>query len=164
MLPCNQLLRVYNGLFLYPGGSGRVLYEARRGLGFVALEYLQPPQLLVDERQGLKALRLEDLLVEPCLDFVLGRLGKFLVNIVDVAIQLEKGDHLLLADGADKLIVGGSSIAGTGKADVGDEEILWQVWKRARRGRYCRRVGGGGAEVGNGRVAVVGPGKWARRS
>ena len=66
------------------GSSGRCRDGDR--LRLVRLEYLQASQFLVDERQGLESFRLEDLLIEPCLDFVLGRFGEFLVDIVDVSV------------------------------------------------------------------------------
>jgi hypothetical protein len=57
-------------------------------LCLVRLEYFQAAQLLVDEGQGLEALRFEDLLVKPRLDFVLLGLGQFLVDVVEMSVQL----------------------------------------------------------------------------
>lgn len=59
-------------------------------LGFVGLEDLEAAELGVDEVEGLEALCFEDLLVEPGLDFVLLFFGEFLVQVVDVAVELEQ--------------------------------------------------------------------------
>jgi hypothetical protein len=40
----------------------------------------------------LEALGLENLLVEPGFDLILGLLGKLLVSVVDVSVQLEERD------------------------------------------------------------------------
>lgn len=87
MFSRDEFLRVDDGL-------GRLSRPSREGEGLrlVGLKDLEAPQFLVDEVEGLEFLGLEDLLVEPCLDFVLLGFGEFLVDVVDVAVELEECD------------------------------------------------------------------------
>lgn len=97
MFSCDEFLRVDDGL-------GRLSRPSREGEGLclVGLKDLETPQFLVDEVEGLEFFRLEDLLVEPRLDLVLFGLGEFLVDVVDVAVELEERD---LGRGGKQLLV-----------------------------------------------------------
>ena len=92
------------------GRSSRRLGHWRGG-GLVGFEDVKATKLLVDEGQGLELLGLEHLLVEPGLDLVLLDLGQFLVVVVDVAVELQQGQHLLFAYRANKLRAGGPPTA-----------------------------------------------------
>lgn len=85
----HEFLGINDGFERWTGcaGCGRARREGHR---LVGLKNLQAAQLGVDERQRLESLGLEDLLVEPCLDLVLFYGGKFLVIIVDVAVELKQ--------------------------------------------------------------------------
>lgn len=64
----------------------------RDRVGFVGFENFKTAQLHVDHGQRLKALRFEDLFVEPSLDLILFFGREFLVGVVDVAVELEQRD------------------------------------------------------------------------
>lgn len=53
---------------------------------FVGFKDFEAAQFLVEQGEGLEALGLENLLVEPGLDLILGLLGKLLVGVVDVSV------------------------------------------------------------------------------
>lgn len=55
--------------------------------GLVGFENIEAAELLVDNRKGLEAFRLEDLFVEPSLDFVLLEFGQFLVGVIEMSRQ-----------------------------------------------------------------------------
>jgi hypothetical protein len=67
-------------------GSGR---HRRRLVGF---ENLKTSDLGVDDGERLESFRLEDLLVKPGLDFILGLFWQLLVIVVDVSVQLQQCD------------------------------------------------------------------------
>lgn len=87
MFSCDEFLRVDDGL-------GRLSRPGREGeeLCLIGLKDLEAPQFLVDEVEWLEFLGFEDLLVEPRLDLVLFGFGEFLVDVVDVAVELEERD------------------------------------------------------------------------
>lgn len=81
MFPCDQFFGVDDRL----GCLSRTSRD-RQGLRLVGFKDLEAAELLVDEGERLEALRFEDLLVEPRLDFVLLGFGEFLVDVVDVTV------------------------------------------------------------------------------
>lgn len=87
MFSCDEFFRVDDGL-------GRLSRPGREGEGLclIGLKDLEAPQFLVDEVEWLEFLGFEDLLVEPRLDLVLFGFGEFLVDVVDVAVELEERD------------------------------------------------------------------------
>lgn len=87
VFPCDQVVWVDRG-GLNGELGGRCGYGWGAWRGLVRFEDVQAAEFLVDEGQWLESLRLENLLVEPCLHLVLLLLGKFLVGIVDVSVEL----------------------------------------------------------------------------
>jgi hypothetical protein len=83
VFPRHELLRVDERIGELARGT-----RQDRGLGFIGFEDFEAAQLLVDHGQGLESFRLEHLLIEPIFDLVLSLLGEFLVDVVDVSVEL----------------------------------------------------------------------------
>lgn len=111
-----------------------------RGGRIVGFEHVEALELLVQDCQWLELLRLLHLQLEPVLDLVLLLLDQVLVVVVEMAVELQQGHHLLVADGADQPAGGIClGILGGGKQDLAADVV-------PRLGGARGAVGGLGAE------------------
>ena len=88
---CNDFVRIDRAVDRQLASRGGGHRDRTR---FVRFEDFETAQFLVEQGEGLKALGLENLLVEPGLDLILGLLGKLLVSVVDMSVQLKERDLL----------------------------------------------------------------------
>lgn len=145
------------------GGARRSGRGGRRG-GCVGLEDVEALEFLVEDGERLEALCLFHLVLEPVLDLVLLDVLQVLVVVVEVPVELQQGEHLVVADGTDQARAGGGGggadcrggdIEGDSRGNVvcfgaggrsvraerdgalGGRELVWPLWNDCRRQRLA---------------------------
>jgi hypothetical protein len=86
----------------------------------VGLEDVEAFKFLIEDSKRLESLRLFHLLFEPVFDLILLDFLQVLVVVIEVPVELQEGDHVLIADRTDQAGAGGGGADGTVVGFEGD--------------------------------------------